>query len=131
MVAKQCCKGLGLGVNEHGIKNLINVSPKHDMHGIGYSSSQFHVADINYRPSLDILLPTPTLDHPDTPQDVAKKVYVQLMNSKKEKFKPIPKNALHKYKCPFHNSNKHLLADCVHFKLYVRDRASHGIISYS
>ncbi|WP_044909141.1 hypothetical protein, partial [[Clostridium] innocuum] len=68
-------------------------------------------------------LPTPILDNPNTHQEVAKKVYVELMNSKKEIFRPMPIDALYKYKCPFHYSNTHLLADCKHFKLYVRERA--------
>lgn len=89
------------------------------------------MVDFDHHPPLHVLLPTPSLYYPDTPQDVAKKVYIQLMNSKKEIFKPMPKDALFKLKYPFHYSNTHLLVDCVHFKLYVRERASLGIISHS
>ena len=67
MVDKQGYKGLGLGINEQGIKKPIHSSPKQNMHGIGFPPSQFEVADLNYHPPLHILLPTPTLDHPDTP----------------------------------------------------------------
>lgn len=101
------------------------------MCGLGFLLSQFKVVDFDHRPPLHVLLPTPSLDYLDTPQDVAKKVYVELMNSKKEIFKPMLKDALSKYKCPFHYSNIHFLADCVHFKLYVRERGALGIISHS
>ena len=37
MIAKQGYKGLGLGVNEHGIKYLIYKPTKLDLHGVGCS----------------------------------------------------------------------------------------------
>ncbi|WP_044909138.1 hypothetical protein, partial [[Clostridium] innocuum] len=39
MVTKQGYKGLGLGVNEHGIRFPVHIPPKPDMYGVGCSKS--------------------------------------------------------------------------------------------
>ena len=91
------------------------------MHGVGCSKYQSKVVDANIHPLIHHLVPTTTLDSPNIHQEVAKKVYVELMNFKKEIFRALPINSLYKYKFPFHYHNTCFLLDCVHFKLYVRE----------
>ena len=109
MITKQGYKGLGLGVNEHGIKYHIHIPSKPDLHGVGCSKSQVKEGEVNHHHLLHKLLPTPTLNNSNICQEVAKHVYIELMSSKKEIFKHISKDALSKYKCPFDYHNSHLL----------------------
>ena len=39
IITKKGYKGLGLGVNEHGIKYLVHLPSKLNFHGVGYSKS--------------------------------------------------------------------------------------------
>ena len=84
MITKKGYRVLGLGFNEHGIKYLVHIPPKLYLYGVFGLKYQVNIGDINAHPPLHNLLPTPTLHNFDIHQDVAKKVYVQLMNSKKE-----------------------------------------------
>ena len=68
LIPKQGYKGLGLGVNEHGIKYLVHIPFKLDCHSIGFSKYQVKVGDVNHRPPLNKLLSTPALDNPDIHQ---------------------------------------------------------------
>ena len=72
MIIKQGYKGLGIGVNEHGIKYPIHIPSKIDFHGVGCSKSQVKEGDFNHHPPLHKLLPTPTLDNSDIRQGMAK-----------------------------------------------------------
>ena len=83
MTTKQGYKVLGLGVNEHGIKYLVHIPSKPDFHDVGCLKSQVKEGDVNHCPPLHKLLPTPTLDKSNICQEVAKQVYIELMNSKK------------------------------------------------
>ena len=72
MITKKGYKGLGLGVNEYGIKYLVHIPSKLDLHGVHCSKSQVKEGDVNHHPHLHQLLPTPTLDNSDIRQEVAK-----------------------------------------------------------
>lgn len=72
MITKQGYKGLGLGVNEHGVKYPIHIPSKPYLHGVGCLKSQVKEGDVNHRPPLHKLLPTITLDNSNIRQEVAK-----------------------------------------------------------
>ena len=84
VITKQGYEGLALGVNENGIKYPILITSKPYLHCVGFSKYFVKEGDVNHHPSLHKRLPTLTLGNSDVHQEVAKQVYVELMNSKKK-----------------------------------------------